>query len=109
MEFPEIFSATLGLSPPWEVTDISYSTTEKRMDITISFTTVESIQCPLCGSFKSMCHAVDEVWYHNNFFCHTTYLHTQVPYIQCCELIPVERPWSRAGSRFSLIADHATQ
>jgi hypothetical protein len=103
MEFPDIFSSTLGLSPPWQITDVSFALQGKRMDITVSFGTLDAIQCPLCGAIRQMSHAVDEVWFHGDFFCHATYLHTQVPYIQCCELIPVERPWSRGGSKFSLM------
>lgn len=103
MELPDIFSSTLGLSPPWEITGVHFAPTEKRLDITVAFTVVESITCPLCGEVRKMCYSVDEVWFHSDFFCHATYLHTQVPFIQCCELVPVERPWSREGSRFSLM------
>ena len=102
MDFPDIFSATLGLTPPWQVTDVSFDSTGKRLDITVSFAVLDSIQCPLCGTFNKMAHTSDEVWFHGDFFCHATYLHTEVPYIHCCELISVERPWSREGSRFSL-------
>jgi hypothetical protein len=104
MELPDIFSSTLGLSSPWQITDVSFALQGNRMDITISFSELEAIQCPLCGAIKNMSHAVEEVWFHSDFFCHPTFLHTQVPYIQCCELVPVERPWSRDGSKFSLMS-----
>ena len=104
MEYPDVFSSTLGLSPPWQITDVSFALQGKRMDITISFSALDAIQCPLCGAIRQMAHAVNEVWFHGDFFSHTTYLHTQVPYIQCCELIAVERPWSRGGSKFSLMS-----
>lgn len=104
MDFPDIFSSTLGLSPPWKITDVSYAQSEKRMDITVSFAVIDAIECPLCGTLRKMCYAIEEVWFHSDFFYHATYLHTQVPYIQCCQLLSVERPWSRKGSKFSLMS-----
>jgi len=103
MNLPDVYSATLGLSDPWKITDVSFAPAEKRIDITVCFTMTETIRCPLCGAINEMSYAIDEVWFHSNFFNHATYLHTQVPYIQCCELIAVERPWSRPGSKFSLL------
>ena len=104
MEFPDIFAATLGLSQPWKITDVSISQAEKRMDITVAYPSLEPIICPICGTANKMCYTSAEVWFHKDFFKHATYLHTQVPYFQCCELLAVERPWSRAGSKFSLLS-----
>lgn len=101
MHLPDVFSATLGLSDYWKITDVSFAPAEKRIDITVAFTQAENIRCPICGTLNNICHTVDETWFHSDFFSHATYLHTQTPYIQCCELLPVERPWSRKGSKFS--------
>ena len=100
MTFPDIFAATLGLSQPWQITDVSFSNGEKRMDITVAYPATETIICPICGTANKMCYAAEEVWFHKDFFKHVTYLHTQVPHIQCCGLLSVERPWSRVGSKF---------
>ena len=104
MAFPDIFAATLGLSQLWEITDVSFSTAEKRMDITVTYPSIDSIICPICGAVNKMCYTAEEVWFHGDFFKHATYLHTQVPYFQCCELLSVERPWSRLGSKFALLS-----
>ena len=103
MEFPDIYSATLGLSDPWKITDVTFAPSENRMDINIAFPEDVEICCPLCGTSHQICHAVTEVWYHENFFNHITYLHTKVPFIRCCKQLPVERPWSRVGSKFTLV------
>lgn len=101
MPYKDFFSSTLGLSEPWKITEISFARDEKRIDISLSFMQMESIRCPLCGNLNKMSYTVDEIWFHGNFFNYPTYLHTQVPYIHCCEQVAVERPWSRSGSKFS--------
>jgi transposase len=105
MENPEIFSATLGLSHPWHITLVNFSKDEKRLDITIDFAHADTVVCPRCGAEMKCCRAEDEVWFHDNFFRFATYLHARVPQIECdCGINPVERPWSREGSRFALIS-----
>lgn len=101
LDYPDIFSATLGLSESWQVTDVQFTAEEKRLDITLAYTAEGAVYCPLCGMPNSISHSADETWYHSDFFCHATYLHTRVPFFQCCSLQSVERPWSRAGSKFS--------
>lgn len=109
MEQTSIFSATLGLSEPWLVTTVSFANEERRMDITIDFAQGSVFTCPNCGSKGKPCFVNSETWYHSDFFCYETYLHANVPHIECCgEIVPVERPWSRAGSRFLLISDQGT-
>ena len=101
MPYKDFFSSTLGLSDPWKITHILFTQEEKRIDISLSFMQIDGIRCPICGKLNQMSYTVDEIWFHDNFFNYPTYLHTQVPYIQCCELVAVERPWSRSGSKFS--------
>ena len=103
MDLPDIFAATLGLSTPWQITDVSFAPNEKRMDITVAFNCQETINCPHCGSTSNMCQPVDETWFHNDFFNYATYLHTQIPFVPCCAISPIERPWCRTGSKFALL------
>lgn len=104
MELPEIFSATLGISAPWEITGVSFEPGENRLDIKIAFLVNEAVLCPYCGSIHSSCNAVEETWVHQDFLSHVTYLHTRIPRVQCCRPVPIERPWSRPGSRFQLVS-----
>ncbi len=103
MELPAIISSTLGLSLPWQITSVSFSKEEKRLDITVEFQDNNSLPCPNCGCEGVPCQKKTETWYHDDFFRYKTYLHADVPHIECCgNIIPVERPWSREGSRFAL-------
>ena len=106
MEQHSLFSATLGLYHPWKISTILFSKEEKRLDITIDFTHDESFVCPVCGKIVELCDVADETWHHNNFFRFATYLHARVPQMNCscCGISIVERPWSRAGSRFVLVS-----
>jgi len=103
MDFPDIYSATLGISLPWKITEVSYTEAENRIDISVSFSPGEPVHCPLCGAACKMSYAAEELWYHENFFERATFLHTRVPFVQCCDLTALKGPWSREGSRFSLI------
>jgi len=107
MEQMAIFSATLGLSPPWQVTSASFATGSNRLDIGIEYGRGSALDCPLCGgkgtSFPA--ETAEETWYHDDFLRYVTYLHARVPLMACCcgGRFHLERPWSRAGSKFSRI------
>jgi transposase len=107
MEQMAIFSATLGLSPPWKVTSASFAKDCNRLDITIEYTHGSPLDCPVCGGKGTSCHfeTVGEIWYHDDFFRYVTYLHAQVPLMACCcgGRFELERPWSRTGSKFTLL------
>ncbi len=105
MDQPAIFSATLGLSHTWQITAVSFSNEEKRMDITVDFAYCGNFACPTCGEEVKTCSTENETWFHSNFFRYATYLHARVPHIECscCGICKVERPWSREGSKFTLI------
>jgi transposase len=102
MEAHDIFSATLGLFHPWHVSSVTFSSQEKRLDITVDFISDGSCCCPLCGKQGQICEKARELWRHDNFFEYLTYLHVRVPLKKCimCGDSEVERPWSREGSRF---------
>lgn len=99
-------SATLGLSAPWQVNSVTVSAEGKRLDIVVSHEYFNSKACPWCGVERDRCKVITEIWYHHDFFRFTTYLHTRVPCVYCCDLIqPIERPWARAGSKFVRLSD----
>lgn len=102
-----LFSSTLGLVHPWKVTAVTYADGEKRMDITVEYDYISNVCCPLCGASGIACTTETETWFHGNFMRCVTYLHANVPRVECCgEIVPVERPWSRSGSRFSLLREN---
>jgi transposase len=104
MEHPEIFSATLGISPPWLVTSVEMQSDGYRLDIIVDFANEGFFFCPNCGASMKSSGSAQEIWHHSDFFRHDTYLHARVPKVTClqCGETAIERPWSRAGSRFLL-------
>jgi predicted RNA-binding Zn-ribbon protein involved in translation (DUF1610 family) len=100
-----VVSATLGLCYPWQVTSVSISIDEKRIDISVDFDPGGVISCPDCGEERNISAAGQETWYHDDFFNRAAYLHTVIPRIHCpsCGNDTVERPWTRTGSRFTLV------
>lgn len=104
MKHPEIFSATLGLVPPWQITSVEFAQKGNRLDITVEYRGEGMMNCNSCGSISESHGAVIETWRHGDFFHHETFLHARVPRLCCpnCGDSRVERPWSRQGSKFHL-------
>jgi hypothetical protein len=104
MEQMMILSATLGLSPPWQVTAANFAKESNRLDISIEYSYATPLDCPACGGKGTSCHAetVAETWFHENFFSYATFLHARVPLMACdCGgRFPLKPPWSRQGSLF---------
>jgi len=107
MDHPAIFSATLGLSHPWQVTAVTIVKEEGRLDITVAYA-AGSLPCPECGRHRP-CHVSEsETWEHGDFFSYQTFLHARVPRAERCSCgndAPIGRPWCRGGSKFVLVED----
>jgi hypothetical protein len=104
MEQLSIFSGTLGLSPPWQVTSVTFTKDSNRLDIHVEYAQLNPLVCPFCGAQRPSCRAEaeTETWFHEDFFHYATYLHAEVPRLFCCcGVFP--RPWCRMGSRFSQV------
>ena len=106
MDHPAIFSATLGLSHPWHIVTVTFAREGNRMDISLDFYQGNSFTCPHCGKSRPLSSAVEELWFHEDFFRYPTYLHARVPRIECCRgVMATERPWTRTGSRFARVPE----
>jgi transposase len=102
-----LFSAALGITPPWEVTAVTFSKEEKRLDITIDFPRGSTFSCPVCGAEAKAYDTTEETWRHLNFFQYEAYLHARVPRVNCpnngCGIKKIAVPWARPGSGFTLL------
>jgi len=104
MDYPAIFSATLGLYHPWHIVSVSFGREDRRMDIRLDVFLGNLFTCPCCGKPTPPCGFEEETWFHEDFFGYATYLNARVPQLQCTTgILTADRPWSRAGSRFSRV------
>jgi transposase len=107
MQPEALFGVALGIVPPWEVTEVSFSKESNRLDITIDFQRGAMFLCPVCGSPAPAYDTTEKTWQHLNFFQYEAYLHARVPRVNCpnegCGVKQVQVPWARAGSGFTLL------
>jgi len=100
-----LFTAALGLSAPWEVTDIRFDADAKRIDFDVAFPAGSRFACPACGAAEQPVHDTRQrSWQHLHFFEHQAYIHAAVPRVRCTECGKTHQvvvPWSRPGSGFT--------
>jgi len=106
MDQQQLFALALGLTEPWYVTSLDFSAEDKRLEIGIDFRRGGTFACPECGTVGCKAYDTEQrEWRHLNFFEHQTILRARVPRIDCpgCGVRPVNVPWSRPGSGFTLL------
>lgn len=107
MNSTTLFGMALGLHPPWQVTDVSFTADEssrKELHLRIGFPhgsrfpDKTGVACPVHDT-------VEREWQHLNFFEHHCFLHCGVPRIRTTDgkVATVDVPWSRPGSGFTLL------
>ena len=107
MQPESLFGIALGITPPWEVTEVAFSKESSRLDISIDFQRGATFACPVCGSPAPAYDTTEKEWRHLNFFQYEAYLHARVPRVKCpkegCGVKQITVPWARAGSGFTLL------
>jgi transposase len=101
-----LFQLALGITPPWQVADITFSKEDGRLDIHLTYQRIARFPCACCKELLSIYDTVKRTWRHLNFFQYETYLHADVPRIQCpeCKITKnVSVPWGRPNSGFTLL------
>ena len=108
----KLFSAALGLAPPWQVTSVEFSELLGTLDIGLDFARGSRFACPHEDCSNSACPVHDTLekrWRHLDFFEHQAFLSARVPRVDCVRhgvhLVPV--PWARPGSGFTLLMEVA--
>jgi transposase len=104
-----LFTAALGLQPPWEVADVDFNRDQGRIDFQVAFRSGAQFSCPSCGAAHQNVHDTRErTWRHLNFFQFEAYLHAKVPRVGCSacgKTIQVELPWARPHSGFTQLME----
>ena len=102
-----LFSAALGISPPWFVKSIEFNPTSKRLDLKIDF--VRGSRFTVKNDSGVIQHPVydtqEKEWRHLNFFEHECYLQARVPRVKLPDgsIRLIEPPWSGLQNGFTLL------
>jgi len=106
MQDKDLFALALGLSKPWFVAGVEFEPEQKRLELLIDFERGGTFSCPECGAAGCKAYDTEERrWRHLNFFQFETHLRARMPRVQCggCGVKPVQAPWARPGSGFTLM------
>ena len=107
MNSETLFSMALGLQPPWQVKEVTFSTDESaRSELHLHIDFVSGSR--FSDETNELCPVHDTVerqWQHLSFFEHTCYRHCAVPRITTADgkVRMVDVPWARPGSGFTLL------
>ena len=107
MDMETLFSAALGISPPWFVKSIEFNPTSKRLDLKIDF--VRGSRFTVKVDSGVIQHPVydtqEKEWRHLNFFEHECYLQARVPRVKLPDgsIRLIEPPWSGLQNGFTLL------
>jgi transposase len=101
-----IFTAALGLMPPWKVASVELSQQSRRIDFKL-ICDATRMSCPLCHAVDQSIHDRQKrQWRHLDFFQYEAWLHAEVPRVKCgtCgKTTQVTLPWAREDSGFTLL------
>ena len=109
MNIENLFSKALGIEAPWKITDVTFDSKTKRLDVRVDFEKGSTFpytdpQTGVTQHYKAY-DTVEKTWRHLNFFEHECYLIVRTPRIQPEEggtklIMP---PWSGVVSGFTLL------
>ena len=94
------FEYALGLSEPWQVSEVTFNKKKNQFTIFIDLSTDLHTFCPQCGQPDCKSHKFENrTWKHLRFFQYDTYISSHIPLIDCqkCGSIPISVPWARKG------------
>lgn len=105
MEINNFYEQILGITKPWFIIDAKIDEKDKSVHVNLSHNTGEKFPCKHC---QMLCpvydHSSSRTWRHLDTCNYSTYLHTQLPRVDCPEhsVSVIEPDWSRENSRFTL-------
>jgi transposase len=108
MDTNPLFTAALGLIPPWCVVRTDFRPEQRLLEMQVDFKPGSRFACPDCGSKDCGVHdTVEKRWRHMDFFQHQAHIVARVPRVQCpaCGVRLIAVPWARSGSGFTLLME----
>ena len=108
MNTTDLFAAALNLPEPWSIAKVEFkpdSAGSMELHIELSFSRGSKFSCPECGTETAAYDTKPRTWRHLNFFQYKTYIHADLPRINCGEhgVKTISVPWAREGSGFTLL------
>ncbi|MBA2479152.1 MAG: transposase family protein, partial [Planctomycetes bacterium] len=108
MDTNPLFTAALGLIPPWCVVRSDFRPEQRLLEMQVDFKSGARFACPDCGGKDCAVHdTVEKRWRHMDFFQHQAFIVARVPRVQCpgCGVRLITVPWARANSGFTLLME----
>jgi transposase len=96
----------LGLSAPWEVTDVDLQLDKNKVEVRVEWPRGKSPQCPECGEGCEIHdHAPERRWRHLDTMQFETVIVSRTPRVRCSEhgVKTISVPWAEPHSRFTLL------
>lgn len=105
MDTNALFTQALGMVNPWQVAELKFDASAKRLDIRVDFAPGSTFPCPSCGAPCKVYDTSPQSWRHLNFFEHLTFIEARQPRTRCEKdgVKTVTVPWARTSSDFTLL------
>jgi transposase len=103
----KLFETILGLSAPWHMARVELKPDEQRVDLWLAHDSTDWA-CPECGTrLAGFDHAAERTWRHLDTCQFQTYLHAEIPRVQCPThgVRQVRVPWAEPRSRFTILME----
>ncbi len=100
MQDYSFYSAILGLSSNWLISNVSIDERSGDIELHIHYKKGSKFSCPACGALKLPSRVSKSRWLHENRLNVRFYITALIPVItcECCGEMKLEAPWERAGS-----------
>ena len=97
-----LYSAILGLSPRWRISNAVLDESADCVEIQIGASRGAEFSCPICNGRTDMVGTKEHRWQHDDLFSMQLRIVAIIPVISCkvCGTNRVKAPWERPGSNF---------
>jgi transposase len=100
-----LYAGLLGLTAPWEITDVEMKLKEGEVHIRVALPGGERWVCPECHSPAPIYDHQERVWRHLDTCQFKTLVHARVPRLSCPThgIRQLQVPWAEPGSQFTAL------
>lgn len=108
MDTTSLFTAALGLPPPWEVVEVHFSPQAGEIRFEVACR-AKRLACPACTAAGQPIHdRKARRWQHLHFFQYRAFIEANVPRVGCSvcgKTTQVAVPWAHPGSGFTVLLE----